>query len=236
MSTLPPRYGHGRGKGGKGLGKGLSGAVRHRKVLRDNIQGLTKPAIKRLAHKAGVKGVSGLIYEEIRGVAKVFMEPLIRSCVVIATTEEKKTVKIRHLYGALEIAKTPLVAAINPTTKSATYFKACEVESRPAGAPPKKTRARPGTGALRDIRRQQKSEGCLIFAKLPFERFVREIAQDYEIDMQFAADFLLMVQFVCEQYLVGLLFDANSAAIHDGRQTIFPKDIQLARLIRGERA
>ncbi|XP_023247032.1 histone H4-like [Copidosoma floridanum] len=55
----------GRGKGGKGLGKG--GAKRHRKVLRDNIQGITKPAIRRLARRGGVKRISGLIYEETRG-------------------------------------------------------------------------------------------------------------------------------------------------------------------------
>uniref|UniRef100_A0A453J6Q9 Histone H4 n=1 Tax=Aegilops tauschii subsp. strangulata TaxID=200361 RepID=A0A453J6Q9_AEGTS len=58
----------GRGKGGKGLGKG--GAKRHRKVLRDNIQGITKPAIRRLARRGGVKRISGLIYEETRGRAR----------------------------------------------------------------------------------------------------------------------------------------------------------------------
>ncbi|POW03016.1 hypothetical protein PSHT_11863 [Puccinia striiformis] len=59
----------GRGKsGGKGLGKG--GAKRHRKILRDNIQGITKPAIRRLARRGGVKRISGLIYEETRGVLK----------------------------------------------------------------------------------------------------------------------------------------------------------------------
>ncbi|ELK33058.1 PREDICTED: histone H4 [Myotis davidii] len=63
----------GRGKGGKGLGKG--GAKRHRKVLRDNIQGITKPAIRRLARRGGVKRISGLIYEETRGVLKVFAPP-----------------------------------------------------------------------------------------------------------------------------------------------------------------
>ena len=67
----------GRGKGGKGLGKG--GAKRHRKVLRDNIQGITKPAIRRLARRGGVKRISGLIYEETRGVLKV-------SCAVTAVT------------------------------------------------------------------------------------------------------------------------------------------------------
>src|SRR5207244_11423093 len=66
----------GRGKGGKGLGKG--GAKRHRKVLRDNIQGITKPAIRRLARRGGVKRISGLVYEETRGVLKIFLENVIR--------------------------------------------------------------------------------------------------------------------------------------------------------------
>jgi len=81
----------GRGKGGKGLGKG--GAKRHRKVLRDNIQGITKPAIGRLARRGGVKRISGLIYEETRGVLKVFLENVIRDAVTY--TEHAK----RHDHG-----------------------------------------------------------------------------------------------------------------------------------------
>merc|ERR1711974_383666 len=77
----------GRGKGGKGLGKG--GAKRHREVLRDNIQGITKPAIRRLARRGGVKRISGLIYEETRGVLKVFLENVIRDAVTYRTCQEK---------------------------------------------------------------------------------------------------------------------------------------------------
>ena len=55
----------------KGLGKG--GAKRHRRKLKENIQGITKPAIRRLARRGGVKRISGLIYEETRGVLKVFL-------------------------------------------------------------------------------------------------------------------------------------------------------------------
>ena len=73
----------GRGKGGKGLGKG--GAKRHRKVLRDNIQGITKPAIRRLARRGGVKRISGLIYEETRGVLKVLSKvPADAHCIAFA--------------------------------------------------------------------------------------------------------------------------------------------------------
>jgi hypothetical protein len=73
----------GRGKGGKGLGKG--GAKRHRKVLRDNIQGITKPAIRRLARRGGVKRISGLIYEETRGVLKVVRNRSQHLCVFYLT-------------------------------------------------------------------------------------------------------------------------------------------------------
>ena len=80
----------GRGKGGKGLGKG--GAKRHRKVLRDNIQGITKPAIRRLARRGGVKRISGLIYEETRGVLKVFLENVVRDAVTYTEHARRKTV------------------------------------------------------------------------------------------------------------------------------------------------
>ena len=80
----------GRGKGGKGLGKG--GAKRHRKILRDNIQGITKPAIRRLARRGGVKRISGLIYEETRGVLKVFLENVIRDSVTYTEHAKRKTV------------------------------------------------------------------------------------------------------------------------------------------------
>ena len=65
----------GLGEVGKRLGMG--GAKRHRKVFRDNIQGITKPAIHRLARRGGVKHISGLIYKETRGVLKVFLENVI---------------------------------------------------------------------------------------------------------------------------------------------------------------
>ncbi|KZV89222.1 hypothetical protein EXIGLDRAFT_618441, partial [Exidia glandulosa HHB12029] len=59
---------------------------RHRKILRDNIQGITKPAIRRLARRGGVKRISGLIYEETRGVLKIFLENVIRDSVTYTGT------------------------------------------------------------------------------------------------------------------------------------------------------
>ncbi|KRX86411.1 histone H3 [Trichinella pseudospiralis] len=96
-------------------------------------------------------------------------------------------------------------------------------------------RYRPGTVALREIRRYQKSTELLI-RKLPFQRLVREVAQDYKTDLRFQSSAVLALQEAAEAYLVGLFEDTNLCAIHAKRVTIMPKDIQLARRMRGERA
>ena len=98
--SIPQFIMSGRGKGGKGLGKG--GAKRHRKVLRDNIQGITKPAIRRLARRGGVKRISGLIYEETRGVLKVFLENVIRDAVTYTEHAKRKTVTAMDVVYALK--------------------------------------------------------------------------------------------------------------------------------------
>ena len=98
----------GRGKGGKGLGKG--GAKRHRKVLRDNIQGITKPAIRRLARRGGVKRISGLIYEETRGVLKVFLENVIRDAAIDVVYLLK--LQGRTLYGYIACLSRNHVGAL----------------------------------------------------------------------------------------------------------------------------
>ncbi|XP_038564641.1 uncharacterized protein LOC119895537 [Micropterus salmoides] len=415
----------GRGKGGKGLGKG--GAKRHRKVLRDNIQGITKPAIRRLARRGGVKRISGLIYEETRGVLKVFLENVIRDAVTYTEHAKRKTVTAmdvvyalkrqgRTLYGfgvkapkkgskkavSKSVSKTgkkkrktrkesyaiyvyKVLKQVHPDTgisskamlimnsfvsdiferiagessRLAHYNKRSTITSReiqtavrlllpgelakhavsegtkavtkytssnlgqllwmigqfefffwPIAAPlgldqsapssrplflykaaarslsgffficehgqvsetemartkqtarkstggkaPRKQlatkaarksapatggvkkphRYRPGTVALREIRRYQKSTELLI-RKLPFQRLVREIAQDFKTDLRFQSSAVMALQEASEAYLVGLFEDTNLCAIHAKRVTIMPKDIQLARRIRGERA
>ena len=96
-------------------------------------------------------------------------------------------------------------------------------------------RYRPGTVALREIRRYQKTTELLI-RKRPFQRLVREVATRFHSDLRFQSLSILALQEASEAYLVGLFEDTNLCAIHSKRVTIFPKDIQLARRIRGERA
>ncbi|XP_056605119.1 uncharacterized protein LOC130421320 [Triplophysa dalaica] len=217
----------GRGKGGKGLGKG--GAKRHRKVLRDNIQGITKPAIRRLARRGGVKRISGLIYEETRGVLKVFLENVIRDAVTYTEHAKRKTVTAMDVVYALKRQGRTLptashlrrgssaMARTKQTARKSTGGKAPRKQlatkaarkSAPAtGGVKKPHRYRPGTVALREIRRYQKSTELLI-RKLPFQRLVREIAQDFKTDLRFQSSAVMALQESSEAYLVGLFEDTN---------------------------
>ena len=108
-------------------------------------------------------------------------------------------------------------------------------EARMQGRQVKPHRYRAGTVALQDICHFQKTSALLI-RKLPFQRLVREIAQDFKTDLQFQSAAKLCLQEAAEAYLVRLFDDANLGAIHARRVTIMPKDILLARRIRGERA
>jgi histone H3 len=113
--------------------------------------------------------------------------------------------------------------------------KAARKTAPATGGVKKPHRYRPGTVALREIRRYQKSTELLV-RKLPFQRLVREIAQDFKSDLRFQGSAVLALQEAAESYLVGLFEDTNLCAIHAKRVTIMPKDIQLARRIRGERS
>ncbi|XP_062285605.1 uncharacterized protein LOC133991150 [Scomber scombrus] len=223
----------GRGKGGKGLGKG--GAKRHRKVLRDNIQGITKPAIRRLARRGGVKRISGLIYEETRGVLKVFLENVIRDAVTYTEHAKRKTVTAMDVVYALKrqgrqtpslhLRKREAMARTKQTARKSTGGKAPRKQlatkaarkSAPAtGGVKKPHRYRPGTVALREIRRYQKSTELLI-RKLPFQRLVREIAQDFKTDLRFQSSAVMALQESSEAYLVGLFEDTNLLPNMSGR-------------------
>ena len=102
-----------------------------------------------------------------------------------------------------------------------------------AGRPRKPRRYRPGTVALREIRHYQKDTDLLL-RKLPFSRLVREVAQKFKSDAFWQGSVFRALQEATEAYLVNLFEDVNLCAIHTKRCTIMPKDIQLARKIRGE--
>ncbi|KAF7360991.1 Histone H4 [Mycena sanguinolenta] len=85
--------------GGKGLGKG---GAKRRKVLRDNILGVTKPAIRRLARRGGVKRISGIMYQETRGALMIYLEDVIRDSITYTEHARRKTVTALDVVHALK--------------------------------------------------------------------------------------------------------------------------------------
>ena len=122
------------------------------------------------------------------------------------------------------------------TPKKKTSMKSAKKTAPPqaTGGVKKAHRYRPGTVALREIRKYQKSTDLLI-RKLPFQRIVKEIAHEQKNDVRFQSSALMALQEAAEAYLVGLFEDTNLCAIHARRVTIMVRDMQLARRIRGEK-
>jgi histone H3 len=217
-----------------------------RRVLRDNIQGITKPAIMRLLRRAGVKRVSGLVYEEFRGILKVNLEKTVRAMLVFTEYNKRKTATVEDLETALDQLGVELAAGLNKTVATTKSLKSCNSRSKKSGEtthenkgdePIKKPhRFRPGTVAIRDMKKQQKNSDCLAIPKQNFSRLCREIAQDFSDDLRFAAGTIELLQLVTETHLVTIMENANLCALHAERETLLPKDIQLARRIMGERA
>ena len=136
------------------------------------------------------------------------------------------------------VTKNP-IKKLTPAQARKNVAKANQAAQQNLGNPPKTgglkrpMRYRPGTVALREIRRYQKTAELLI-RKLPFNRLVREVTQDFKTDLRFQAQAIMALQEAAEAYLVRLFDDTNLCAIHAKRVTIMPKDMQLARRIRGE--
>ena len=139
-----------------------------------------------------------------------------------AAMKVPKTSLATKTYGA----KTKLGAKTSPTGRGKS--------AAATGGIKKPHRFRPGTVALREIRRYQKSTELLL-KKAPFQRLVREISQDIKHDLRFQSSAVLALQEASEAYLVGMFEDTQLCAVHAKRVTIMVRDVQLARRIRGEK-
>ena len=259
---------------------------RHRKILRDNY--LRKAGLMRLIRKAGIKRISGLIYEELRGVMKVNLEGIIKNSVIIMEHERKKTISGAHVRKAAQTlgitlpireftqvrSAAPCPEHLHPDvdfsertcrrtqlahttefveTEDGTIQPVKFLPKRPAvtcryrkGAPRKahedyvhpehkKYRATPGRAALRQIRKTQKRGMCFSLSKANFQIFIREITQDFHTDVRYSAEAMDLLQYYIENTTVDMLSNANLNAIHAKRETVYPKDIQLARHVMGQR-
>ncbi|TID25238.1 gb [Venturia nashicola] len=144
----------------------------------------------------------------------------------IAATRRRSALKARNATGG----KAP----VKPLGGLAARKQFAGKGKSNMGGIRKPHRYKPGTVALREIRRYQKSTDLLI-QKTPFSRVVREVAHDFKEDLRFQATAIEALQEAAECYLVGLFEDTNLCAIHANRVTIQSKDMELARRLRGDK-
>jgi len=163
----------------------------------------------------------------------------------IEDAPSRRTVTARKSTGGAPVGRRlPTGSSAGPSARRASGWggggKGGDDSGSQPAQPRKKKRFRPGTVALREIRKYQRSTDLLL-RKLPFSRLVREVAQDMttqandytEVGLRWQSSAILALQEAAEAYLVHLFEDANLCAIHAKRVTIMQRDIQLARRIRG---
>lgn len=217
---------------------------KHRKILRDNIAGITKPALLRILRRAGIKRVSGLVYEEMRGLLKEWLVEMVKDMVIFMEYARRKTVQLKDLEAALSNHGIMLAAGINDNAKRTASLQSCnsrgkssrpvkKVDGGDADTEEKKVhRFRPGTVAKREVVRHQKNSDCLAIPKLNFNRLTREVAQDFHEDLRFSEVVFDLLQLAAEEYLIQLSSGANACCLHAKRETVSPEDFRLAKLLR----
>jgi histone H2A len=163
---------------------------------------------------------------------------------------KKRKINVRHVYLAIEmdeelrklLEKNHVVLAgggvipyvrleVEAKSKSKKSKKSKKPAAEGVAAP---HRFRPGTVALRNIKKQQRQSDCLYFNKSSFGEFARQIGHDFSDELRFSSDALIALQMFSEQHLVDLLNNANNVAIHAGRTRVEPKDIRLVRHVRND--
>ena len=175
-----------------------------RKILRDNIHGITKGRIKELARKAGVKSISSSTYDEVKARIKNMLENWISNIITYTEHSKKRTVGIKEVSAGIP----------HKYYSKLLNEKKCKKRKSKKSSP------------VKDIKHYQKLEGCLSIGKEPFERLVREITQDYKLDVRFSAEGIIMIQHCLENCVIEMLSKANLSAIHAGRVRLLPKDLQ----------
>ncbi|XP_050090956.1 uncharacterized protein LOC126574672 [Anopheles aquasalis] len=209
----------GRGKGGKGLGKG--GAKRHRKVLRDNIQGITKPAIRRLARRGGVKRISGLIYEETRGVLKVFLENVIRDAVTYTEHAKRKTVTAMDVVYALKRQGRTLYG-FGVTSSESDNINRTKMAPKTSGKAAKKSGKAQKNISKSDKKKKKRTR------KESYAIYIYKVLKQVHPDTGISSKAMSIMNSFVNDIFERIAAEASRLAHYNKRSTITSREIQTA--------
>lgn len=215
-----------------------SGAALKKKknILRDNLMKVTPDALKRLARQAGVKTMSRLVFEQIRGVMSIELGNILRETIIHAERARRMTVQPKDVMAALEHHWL----ATYPTAKEAVLHRCKTYESTRKKNKKKSNdddkqktgrRFRQGLVAIREIRHYQGQSNCTMIPRVTMSRLIREVGQDFKFGLRFSAEALGLIHISMEAYIIDMLEDAQQVAIHAGRIMVMPKDIHIVRKV-----
>lgn len=215
----------------------MSSRSKHRRVLRDNIYGISRNQMRRIGLKTGNIGSMGsLSFEEIRIKLRKFLDSTLRDAITHTEHSRRRTVSEDDIRFALERRGGPFnkkILGSPPTSRCATY-ESSRRKSR--GKSPKtgskKRKASRGVSLVRRIRFYQKQHDCVHLPKLSTERVIREVAQDFKNDLRFSSKAINLMRYALELYIENVLRVAGFLSINRrGKGRVTHKDIQAVQIL-----
>lgn len=200
---------------------------------KDSINGITKPGLQRLMYRAGVKYISGLVYEDSRYILRQFLIKIVYNSIVIAERKKHSTVMYEDGIEALNMLNISIYNAKGyPGTMAPC--KGSEKVSKlfPKKVVNKKRRRKPKTNLLRIIKIYQNTS-CTLLPHATIDRLIRDIGKDFNKNItKYELNFMWLIHAIIEDYMVDLFKNALLIALHSNRLTLMPKDIHLVEMIK----
>jgi len=194
---------------------------RHRKVLRDNIHGFKNPQIKRISLKAGVGQLSGSVYDLTKRYIGVFLHELVKTAVTYAEHSRRKTITVQDILDAFERITAGHKIYGTDSSEGCKMYKG------------KKGKVSQATYITRQIGFYQRQHDCFYFTRTAVDRFLKEVTQDYNLNMRWTAEAKIAAQAALENYILQLFQKAGLIAHEQKRTTVMDKDLFLAARLCG---
>jgi histone H3/H4 len=213
-------------------------SVKSTKKVRSTIDGLTEPAIRRMARKAGVGRISSSVYDYTRGTIKFISEKIARAAVNSMKFNGRKTIKDEDIVAAVHfVYNDEVYFPPNFSAEGCDVYKGGKgkkIESK-AEAKKKPHKWKSGTVVLREIRYYQKGPDCANFPKLSFARFFRKICMDFVDEVRFSRSAMALAQVFIEKKIILLFDNAYRIALVSDSITLMPKHLNVARIIMDDK-
>lgn len=199
------------------------------KEYKDNLKKISKTGLRRLMYRAGIKYVSGLIYEESRFIIQNLLKQILKYTAVIVEQKNHTTVMYEDGIEALKHLNIEVYSTRGfPGKIAPCKGKKLTVNDTSSSV----KRRKPKVHLMKNIQKYQKTD-CTLLQHKPIDLLIREISQKYEYEtFRFESDFIWLIHATIESYMVKFYQDVSLLALHAGRTTVHPRDLELLKKIR----